>query len=479
VTRSFSPRAWLLIPIETKVRELEGKVLLAACAVEAGYGVVLGRKAAMDTHAAQLPRGVLLSKSVQAGVLDGIRRFKALGYSYVSLDEEGVVHLSDQAFLRERFSAETVVESDLIMTWGDHQAEVLREAFPTHRERIIVTGNPRVDLWRPELREYHAQQVEALRRKWGRFVLLVSNFSTCNHARGPDGTLHYLRADGAIQTPEDEAYYRGYIAHFRRIFDAFVDALPKLAERLTCDIVVRPHPSEDAAAWRTVAENIPGVSVVFEGPITPWLLAAEAVIHNGCTSGLEAFVLERPVVAYRPVVSPAHDLELPNSVSHQVYTESDLLDWAVAVGSNGNGVHRSSNELKGARELAAQYIAALDGTLAADRIVAALDGIAGPRERYLLTATPVWRRAWLSLRAVIKRMLTRSRIQPAWLLGHDRADRWKHADYGLQKMPGISMEDISDVLGRLMGSLDRFDEVEITTVAGSLFLMTRTEVDDN
>ena len=37
-----SSRPWLLIPIETKVRELHGKLLLAAFAAKSGYNVIFG-----------------------------------------------------------------------------------------------------------------------------------------------------------------------------------------------------------------------------------------------------------------------------------------------------------------------------------------------------------------------------------------------------------------------------------------------------
>ena len=52
-------RRWLFLPIETKVRELDGKLLLAATAAERGWGVILGHKDNLAAETADM-RGIVL-----------------------------------------------------------------------------------------------------------------------------------------------------------------------------------------------------------------------------------------------------------------------------------------------------------------------------------------------------------------------------------------------------------------------------------
>ena len=52
---------WLILPIETKVRELDGKVLLAAAAAERGWGVILGHKDTSVQDSAGI-KGIALEK---------------------------------------------------------------------------------------------------------------------------------------------------------------------------------------------------------------------------------------------------------------------------------------------------------------------------------------------------------------------------------------------------------------------------------
>ena len=44
------------------------------------------------------------------------------------------------------------------------------------------TGNPRIDLLRREVRGYYDDDVAALRRRFGRYILLNSNFGRVNTA---------------------------------------------------------------------------------------------------------------------------------------------------------------------------------------------------------------------------------------------------------------------------------------------------------
>ncbi len=53
-------------------------------------------------------------------------------------------------------------------------------------------------------------------------------------------------------------------------------------------IIVRPHPSENHEKWCEVLPEHEKVIVKHEGNVLPWLMAAQVVIHNSCTTGIEA-----------------------------------------------------------------------------------------------------------------------------------------------------------------------------------------------
>ena len=60
------------------------------------------------------------------------------------------------------------------------------------------------------------------------------------------------------------------------------------------DIVLRPHPAEDPKVWQTYLQNIPNVHVIREGSISAWVKNAFVIMHNGCTTAIEATISKKP-----------------------------------------------------------------------------------------------------------------------------------------------------------------------------------------
>ena len=93
-------RPWLLLPIETKVREFHAKLLLAAVAAEQGFQVLLGEQNAMLAQRRHLPRGIYLDKSVARTKTANFRRLKAAGNRVAAWCEEGLVYRDRDTYLR-------------------------------------------------------------------------------------------------------------------------------------------------------------------------------------------------------------------------------------------------------------------------------------------------------------------------------------------------------------------------------------------
>ena len=106
---------WLILPIETKVRELDGKVLLAAAAAERGWGVILGHKDTSVEDSASI-KGIALEKDGHIGN-HRISQFIEAGKSVCALDEEGLVYHNSQAYYRRRLNPENYQKMDRIFMW--------------------------------------------------------------------------------------------------------------------------------------------------------------------------------------------------------------------------------------------------------------------------------------------------------------------------------------------------------------------------
>lgn len=95
-----------------------------------------------------------------------------------------------------------------------------------------------------------------------------------------------------------------------------VEAAEKIAVGTGYAVIIRPHPTESVAWWQRETRQLDNVHVEPHGDLTPWLLAADAVLHNSCTSGIQAAASGVPVIAFgEEAADLAGECSVPNDVS--------------------------------------------------------------------------------------------------------------------------------------------------------------------
>jgi len=458
-------RPTLIVPVENQVRELDAKLLLACAASERGFGVVLGSRTFVHFAVPFLPRGVFLAKSLRGISTRMFRLLRGLGHDIVAWDEESLVRFSSPEYYPFRYSPKTFAAVDRLFAWGPDDAELF-EAYEHYTGvPIHVTGNPRMDMLRPELRSYFDDEVAALRRRFGDFILVNTNFPFVNPF-APELALLQGDADGigvhVGRTGQGMSleFARGYAQHIQTLCDHFKSLIPQLGEWFPDHtIIVRPHPSEDHDVWRRLTTGQPNVQVMHEGNVVPWLLASRALLHNGCTTAVEAALLDQPALSYMPATSEVFDYPLPNALSHHADTPEAVRRKLTAI------LDGSLGALEGpARDrILSRHVAATHGPLAVDRVLDALEqaGYAdGPRARPALSA---YLAAWIgtNLRTAVKR------------INWHRRDHRNSAAYHAHRFPEISSADLEKRIERLQRLLGRFDDIAVEHRSKFVFRLSR------
>ena len=100
-----------------------------------------------------------------------------------------------------------------------------------------------------------------------------------------------------IETAEGRSYIQSWIDVETRN-KAEMEKLIGLLQGKLGDvrIVLRSHPTENPAPWT----KFPDVHVVSGSAPTGWLLGAEFIVHTNSTTGMEAALLEKPVLNMNP-----------------------------------------------------------------------------------------------------------------------------------------------------------------------------------
>ena len=111
-------------------------------------------------------------------------------------------------------------------------------------------------------------------------------------------------------------------AYDTKIYADFIRLINLLSIKFPhVNIVVRPHPSEDMQTYINIFSGIKNVHVIHSGSVVPWLLACKVLIHNGCTTAVEAHFLNTKIITYKPTENTESNFFLPNLLGVVCTTE--------------------------------------------------------------------------------------------------------------------------------------------------------------
>jgi surface carbohydrate biosynthesis protein len=456
----------LLIPVENQVREFDAKLLLACIAAKRGFLPVIGSRREMEFRIASFPRSLYLSKSMTIRSALLFKVAHKVGHNIVAWDEEALVHLPPETYFSDRLSPASIRYVSHLLAWGQDNANLWRQ-YPKLPKGIPIhlTGNPRADMLRPEMRSFFAEDVEDILNSSGNFILVNTNFNHVN-AFSPDMNL-FKPVKKPGETPTfgrgargmSREFAEGLRDHKQAIFESFQQLIPALERSFPeYTIIVRPHPTENHEIYRNIAAQCERVQVTNEGNVVPWILASRAVIHNCCTTGLEAYVMGVPAISYRATVNDFYDLgfyRLPNLLSHQCFDfeelQSTLKDILAGKLGPADGAER--------QELINHHMVALDGPLACERIVdicerAVDDGLDlhKPVFRYRLN------------RFYMEKGLGLINRYKSYLPGEFNKPAFQRHRY-----PGISIEELSARLSRFQNILGYSEELKVEEISDQIF----------
>ncbi|MFC2054360.1 surface carbohydrate biosynthesis protein [Chloroflexota bacterium] len=463
---------WLFLPLETKVRELDGKLLLAAIAVERGWAVIIGRKNSVAEFASDI-RGIVIEKDGLASKNDRIDQYIIEGKHVCVMDEEGLVYLNSRDYYRRRLDADNLHKMEYFFLWGGIQHRDVLEHIPGIESKLVLTGNPRFDLLRPEFRDYYTSEGIQLKNKYGNFILINTNFADSNHFLGTESMIYHQRKRGSIKTDHDEAEDRAFIEYQARIVDFFVEMIPRVSASYPHHkIIIRPHPSENHQKWFSIAHGLKNVSVIHEGDVNPWLLAADMFIHNSCMTGIQGFLLDKPGITYMPIQSDQFDYYIPNALSIMTTSMNELVSTSANLIKNPNYFGPVDRNLK--MQIAEHYITGITGSFASDRILNTLETLEiepnnynkkapGSTDKIKYNPEPGNRASLID--GFINKLF--GKINETKL---SETQKTKLA-YSRQKFPGLRLEEVQTRITRLKSITNRFERIQIHQISNNLFFI--------
>jgi len=428
----------IAIPIETKVRELDGKLWLGLNSVVEGYNVVLGPAFEIKNSLDITKPDVFITKDPGDARIDFFKSLHAAGISVCGLDTEGGVFESVSNYAANK--AEFLNHIDAFCAWGEKPADAMRKQY-VDTEVVHVTGNPRFDLLQPQLRFIYKNRSESLNQKYGRYVLVNTNFGVAN----PYGNIVL---DKFEEVRGDMTQARRNYA--KRIFYAFLESVFHLQSELPeTNVVIRPHPSEKNETYEKAFTGFEHIHVEDSGDVRDWIAGASVVIHHDSTTGIECALMRTPVVSYRPVQSEKYESRLPQIVSHEALSQQELVEY-VGTCIESNQTYEMNDEQTCQLK---QYFHNVDESAAA-LICDVIDSLDTDKPRNYEILRP-------GLGNSIKRRIKSTRYNNQAITIYDTVRRTlgnddipKQREYHRQKFPGLEKNEIVEIIEQMKPLLD-------------------------
>lgn len=326
----------IFLPLEVCRRELVGKVFLATYLAKQGHTVILFQSDFFDRYGWPAS-GIYIGKNCFRTEVpyktEHYEKMKNVGVSVWYLDEEGGVYAGQDSRdwtkrLKLRLDAKTLGPKDKILCWGKWQAEVFKEQAP--EAEVLVTGSPNFDVFDPKYKEffldYDLKQTEGEED----YVLVNTRFSLTNgfikltdHLTGcgPSSKLldSYQFAEIALTVGTLQYMMSKLVLKLARVFP-------------NKRFIVRPHPAEDPSFYIAVFRGMDNVAVRWSGCVGSWIRRSSVLIHNGCTTALQAHLALKPVITYIPIEEPKDsEMKLPNSIGLICRSEDDVIASLISV----------------------------------------------------------------------------------------------------------------------------------------------------
>ncbi|XUJ34932.1 surface carbohydrate biosynthesis protein [Bradyrhizobium japonicum] len=188
------------------------------------------------------------------------------------------------------------------------------------------------------------------------YVLINTNFPTVNprfSGSSSDEEGAMVQAGSPASSRASSSQTAGSLSphagHGDRACEAFSDV----------PFVLRPHPFENLDSYGGFAD-LPNASVIQSGTSLEWISGARLLVHQNCSTAIEATMLNVEPLSMEWFNTPALRLDAATRVSRPARSEAELIEL-VRQGLEGKLAQPSSEIVDFRREIISDLYLAMDG----------------------------------------------------------------------------------------------------------------------
>jgi len=305
---SKNSELYVAIPIETSVRELHPKLRLASFFLKENFNVIIGSYDEVYHLATNNKLSVLFVNNLDLCKVneDLFLKTNSNETKILLLENEGLI-CADLNILVNRIHKPFIKHIYKYLAWGNEMSEMMIEKKYFKKDQIIISGHP---IFEESKKKYYIERDIEFKHK--NYILINTNFSGVNEAV----------AGQYVKFMDKESIE--YTSNMQKSFISLTKHLSKYYTNTK--IVLRPHPSESHFIYNKEFKQLENVYVIHKGRAIDWIHNAKCLIHNNCTTAIEAALHEIPVLTYKPFEDPKFDIEIANSAGLICSNENEICN---------------------------------------------------------------------------------------------------------------------------------------------------------
>ena len=279
-------------------------MFLATKLLDKNFSCFIGDKIGISRALKYFGPGTYFHKSINFFDNKRIVDIKNKGNFYVSLDEEGGYQLRDELelkkFLNIRTSLENVKNVDIIFNWGKFDNNVCKKIYPKFKRKFIVSGSPRVDLWKSKiLKIIYSREIKKIEKMYNKkFILVISsNISSIKNVKRIF-SIAYKNYIFRNLREKKEAFNDIYqeLNDFKKFSKLMIQIIKNNPSEF---FVLRPHPAEEYSVWENLIKRNKLKNVLLNNQFdpTPWIYKSDCIIQSKSSLAIEASVLKKSIIS--------------------------------------------------------------------------------------------------------------------------------------------------------------------------------------
>jgi|TARA_B110000116_G_scaffold263235_1_gene269469 surface carbohydrate biosynthesis protein len=298
----------VFLPIETEARELDAKLVLASKIVNKEVTCLVGQHNTLNTLVDLFEDGgTYIGKNIFLDAMKSTdeiyKSYKRNKFSILWYHEEGGIYSGNEEkwkiVLQELLDPRRLSSDDHMLCWGRFQKDFF-DSFQTSTPSTVV-GGYRFDLRQESTLRKLLKKTSRVNQK--NYILVNTAFSDGNH--------HIPRQ---VLYKENQENFRGDTDYKFRLLDEYSEDVKKMG--YFCEMlshvmrsnpdktfVLRPHPTEAMEFYENAFHEFDNIIISKDFSAVEWILGCSLLIQNGCTTSVEAFFLQKPVISYYPFSS--------------------------------------------------------------------------------------------------------------------------------------------------------------------------------